>query len=115
VRWSTFACSRADARIVWLAGQMRPHRSGNSTFAMKNLFSFGKSKSNPIVDATRRLERNPRDVLALIDRASAYLAQHNAAAAQQDIERGLQVAILEPSLTGDARSRLLARLYTILS
>src|SRR5258708_7907221 len=80
---------------------------------MKNLFDFGRRQPDPIAETTRRLEHNPRDVLALLDRGRAYLAQHNGAAAQQDAERALQLALLEPKLTGETRAELLVRLYTL--
>jgi tetratricopeptide (TPR) repeat protein len=71
--------------------------------------------SDPISDATQRLERNPHDVLALIDRANAFLEQRNAKAALCDIERSLELALMEPRLEGEIRSVLLAKLYTMQS
>ena len=41
------------------------------------------SDTDPIAAATRRLAQNPRDVLALIDRAEAFMARHEAAAARR--------------------------------
>ena len=71
------------------------------------------SDTDPIAAATRRLAQNPRDVLALIDRAEAFMARHEAAAALEDAELCLRIALAEPKLQGELRGILLARLYTL--
>ncbi|MBN1933950.1 MAG: tetratricopeptide repeat protein [Anaerolineae bacterium] len=73
------------------------------------------SASDPIQEADECLKRNPRDVLALQNRAEAFLKRHDAAAALRDTERALQIALLEPRLKGQVRSALLASLYTLKS
>ena len=72
-------------------------------------------RTDPVSEANKRLEENPRDVFALMDRAEAFLGRRDAKSALRDIERGLQIALLEPKLRGDARSVLLSRLYTMQS
>ena len=80
-------------------------------------FKWKSSKriGDPISEATRRLEKNPRDVIALMDRAGAYLAHRDAESALSDIERSRQIVLLEPKLEREARSVLLSRLYTMQS
>jgi tetratricopeptide (TPR) repeat protein len=80
-------------------------------------FNLWQSKrtTDPIGEMTKRLDQNPRDVLALVERAGALLAKRDAAAALRDVERALQIAVLEPALQGELRARLLARLYSLQS
>lgn len=80
------------------------------------MFSFfKKDKGDPISTATRQLEKNPRDVLALIERAKLFMKKRDAKSAIQDVDRALQIALLEPKLAGDVRNGVLAHLYTIRS
>jgi tetratricopeptide (TPR) repeat protein len=71
--------------------------------------------TDPVSEATERLKENPRDIFALMDRAEALFARRDAKSALRDIDRSLQIVILEPKLQGDARSVLLSRLYTMQS
>ena len=71
--------------------------------------------TDPIAVATQRLAKNPRDVLALIDRAEAFMALHQAPPALKDAELCLRIALAEPRLQGEVRAALLARLYTLQS
>ena len=70
---------------------------------------------DPVAAATQRLEHNPRDVLALMDRAGAYLARRNADLALRDLDRGLQLVLPETGLKPETRAKLLARLYAMQS
>lgn len=74
-----------------------------------------KHNLDSISDATQRLEKNPRDVPALMDRADAFMEQRNAESALRDIEHSLEIALMEPRLEGEIRGVLLARLYTMQS
>jgi len=75
-------------------------------------FERSSGKTDPITEATRRLEQNPRDVLALIQRANAYLERHDVPAVLSDVDRALQLVLSEPQLEEDTQAVLLARLYT---
>jgi tetratricopeptide (TPR) repeat protein len=71
--------------------------------------------SDLIRDATRQLEKNPSNVVALMARAEGFLKLHNSESALRDIERSLHIALAEPRLVGRTRGVLLARLYTMQS
>ncbi|MFZ6029700.1 MAG: hypothetical protein ACOYYS_18455 [Chloroflexota bacterium] len=62
---------------------------------------------------SQRLAKNPRDVLALVGRAEAYLNSGQAEQALQDIEQALQIAAEEPRLQGQMRENLQTRLETL--
>ena len=70
---------------------------------------------DPVDRATLRLEANPRDVLALLERAEEYMARHDARSALQDVDRALEIVLPERGLNPEARAALLARLYVLKS
>jgi len=69
--------------------------------------------NTPVEEATRRLERNPRDVLARLDRAEAFLAEQSADSALADVQRGRKVVEEDAQLQPDVRDILLVRLATL--
>jgi tetratricopeptide (TPR) repeat protein len=78
-----------------------------------NLFS--RKPADPVEELTQRLQKNPRDVVALMERSDIYMTRRDPQSALKDVERALQISLVEPKLDGETRAILLGKLYTIQS
>ncbi len=72
-------------------------------------------RQDPVQEATRRLEKNPDDVLALVDRADAFIERQQAQPAMRDIDRALHLLLEDPRLPEETQNEVLAHLYTMRS
>src|SRR5258708_20653254 len=80
-----------------------------------NVGFLSRKNSDPLNELNQKLQKNPRDVATLIERAEFFLARRDGASALQDVERGLQIALMEPRLQGDLRQITLGTLYLLQS
>jgi tetratricopeptide (TPR) repeat protein len=93
--------TRCEAAIEQLPGPARPPATTPT---------LPKLPDERLAAPSQRLSKNPRDVLALVGRAEAYLANGQSEQAMQDVIQARQIIETEPSLQLKIRQNLLERL-----
>jgi tetratricopeptide (TPR) repeat protein len=98
--------ARCDAALGKLPGPAGPPATTPS---------LPKLPDEDLTPPSQRLNKNPRDVLALVGRAEAYLTNGQAEHALQDVDQAFRILQEEPAMQAKIRENLLARLEALQS